>query len=146
MENKKHRGFISRAGKRLQNMDQFGYPIHLTYKGNQDFKTRTGGCISLLIFIISLLYAGVRFLYMITRANPNISRYQIVRGYDSPEDRYFDPFSNSFFFVVRADFTNAQGKNTMMSPEYGTISFSSVSRINGVEKSQTYQMGPCTEL
>ena len=78
--------FLTRAGRRLQEIYQFGYPIHLTYKGNQDFKTRNGWSVGLLILIISLLYAGARFFNMITRKNPNISRYQIVRGYDSREE------------------------------------------------------------
>jgi hypothetical protein len=46
---------------------------------------------------------------MITRANPQISRNQQVRGYEDPKERYFDPFSNNFYFLVRADFTDVNG-------------------------------------
>ena len=98
------------------------------------------------VLVLSLLYTGVRFLYMITRANPSISRYQIVRGYDDPEERYFDPFSNSFFFVVRADFTNSEGKNQLMTPEYGSLSFEAISRLDNVETKKYYDMLPCTDI
>ena len=91
-------------------MDMFGYPIQLTYQGESEFKTKTGGCISILIIIVSLCYTAVRFLYMITRTNPDISRYQVVRGYDDAEERYFDPFTKNIFFMAKVDFKNSQGK------------------------------------
>ena len=82
---------------------------------------------------------------MITRANPQISRYQIVRGYDDPEERYFDPFDHSFFFVVRADFINAAGELSVMTPEYGSLSFESITRLDNKDTKEKVVMTPCTE-
>ena len=139
---KKVKHFFSR---RLQELDQFGYPIHLTFSGEQHYRTKTGGIVSILIFILSILYAGVRFIYMVTKSNPSITRNQQVRGFDNPEQRYFDPFTHGFFFLVRADYTDLNGKNLMMTPDLGTIKFSAVSRLNNNQTSKSYPMIPCTQ-
>ena len=39
-----------RLGKRIADMDAFGAPIKLNFRGDQNFKTKRGGIITCLIF------------------------------------------------------------------------------------------------
>ena len=73
----------------------------------------------MMIYIAAISYAITRFTYMITRVAPQISRNQLVRGNDDPEERYFDPFKENFYFLARVDFRDAAGEFKIMTPEYG---------------------------
>jgi hypothetical protein len=77
----------------------------------------------LLIYVVAMMYAGIRLIYMITRASPSISRNQLVRGYDDPTERYFDPFAHDFFFLFRAEYYKPDGKSYEMTPDLGSFVF-----------------------
>jgi len=64
---KKARSFVS---KHLRWLDQFGYPVALSFEGEQNYKTRYGGVISMMIYLVAISYAILRFTYMITRESP----------------------------------------------------------------------------
>lgn len=64
---KRARSFVD---NNLKQFDQFGYPVALTFEGEQQYKTRYGGVVSLMIYFVAAMYSLIRFTYMITRSNP----------------------------------------------------------------------------
>ena len=59
----------------LQNIDIFGRSIPgFNIDGKNIIKTPTGGLLSLLIPIIVLIFAGLKFIHMWERYNPQVSQ------------------------------------------------------------------------
>lgn len=46
-------------------MDLFAVPVSLTYKGKKSFSTLCGGCLSLVLIVGFLIYAGLSLHTMI---------------------------------------------------------------------------------
>ena len=66
-----------RAGGVLKNMDTFGEPLPVfNVNGKYTIQTRCGGLMTLLIIIVVLLYAVVKFEHLVSRYNPLMSSYQ----------------------------------------------------------------------
>ena len=53
----------------IRNADQFGSPVQMTYKGDTEYKTFTGGFFSLIINIIVLQYSIGKLGSMINYEN-----------------------------------------------------------------------------
>ena len=51
--------FGRRVQRTIKDMDLFGVPVQLTYKGEPTFKTVTGGCLSIITVLV--LTAGFAF-------------------------------------------------------------------------------------
>ena len=64
------------TGQVLQTFDAFGEPVPgFNVKGQNTVTSRTGGMITLLISIVVILYAAVKFVHLYTRHNPLLSSY-----------------------------------------------------------------------
>lgn len=50
---------------KLRRIDIFGLRVSLTYKGKDTYRTRVGGCFTLLLALFVLLYAAQQFNYVL---------------------------------------------------------------------------------
>lgn len=77
----------------------FGKPVSLNLEGAESVNTNLGSCISLLLVITLVAYAGTRFTFLIEKRNPNISVVSLNNYYDSDDKFNFDMGFNIAFGV-----------------------------------------------
>ena len=53
----------------LQSLDKFGHPIGVTYRGDTEFKTRLGGFITLLTYVLVILYTTEKVTEFFDKSN-----------------------------------------------------------------------------
>ena len=68
--------------ERLKNVDQFGIPVSMTYKGEFTFNTRCGGCAT--IFIIMILISQLSLTILDFFLNHNLSQSTSLEYFDHP--------------------------------------------------------------
>ena len=60
-------------------------------------RTKTGGCLSLLVMLITLLFAILKFEHLITNKNPSVTEFIEEDALDSASsDGAFDLRQNNF--------------------------------------------------
>lgn len=57
----------------IRKWDMFGHPIALTFKGEDTYRTACGGGISILCFILFMLFIVNRLQLLILRADPDLT-------------------------------------------------------------------------
>ena len=64
-------------GRRLRNLDYFGAPVGVTFDGRSEYKTKFGGCCTLLLIICfgSVLCTSLLGLFL----NPTYSKEKVTR-------------------------------------------------------------------
>jgi hypothetical protein len=70
-------------------VDLFGQSVNLTWNGEEQYKTTIGAALSTLIWIVMIAYTVMRFTELVTRSNPSISKYSLIRT--PSEDLPFKP-------------------------------------------------------
>ena len=73
-----------RLGKRIADMDAFGAPIKLNFRGDQNFKTKRGGIITCLIFTCTFWLVWIQLTQFYTLEDPNYSAYETSWLADKP--------------------------------------------------------------
>ena len=77
---KQHHTFIER-------LDIFGSNLPMfNIKGEQNVRTQTGGCISLMVIMTFMAYGTVKFLQLMSKHNPFISELTARNFYDFQTD------------------------------------------------------------
>lgn len=52
-------------GSLIKSIDMFGQPIALTFKGEDTFKNKCGGCVSLFIIILMLFCFMIKTIFFV---------------------------------------------------------------------------------
>ena len=73
----------------FKSFDLFGQQISLTWNGEDQYKTTIGATLSTAIWVVMLAYTIMRFTDMVTRSNPSIAKYSLIRLPE--EDLPFSP-------------------------------------------------------
>lgn len=76
----------------VRGMDMFAKPITVTYRGKQSFPTVTGGCMSLCLYFVFLIYAAITLKAMMI--NPVLT--------DNSEMLYFSLYGNTNQYNIDA--------------------------------------------
>ena len=61
------------------NIDTFGRPVMMNYRGKDKFKTCRGSCITFIIYLVVLFEAETLFVKFITQTDPDYMQYEISR-------------------------------------------------------------------
>ena len=64
--------FAHRFLSAVKETDRFGEPVLLNFNGESVYKTRVGGCATLLIYFFVLSFSIVKFINMINLEDPDI--------------------------------------------------------------------------
>ena len=70
-QNKKHWRF-------LKNLDIYAKPITMTYKGNEKFRSKFGGFISLMILLFIVFIFSYKMKEMVDRTKTQVKKNTIV--------------------------------------------------------------------
>ena len=81
-------GFGVQMPKILKSMDMFAADLpKFNIRGEESIKTNIGGCCSIIVIYISLMFAIHKFNHLITRHNPLINSYE-QRDAFGEDDRF----------------------------------------------------------
>ena len=70
-EKKKHWRF-------LKNLDIYAKPITMTYKGNEKFRSKLGGLISLIILLVIVFIFSYKMRDMVNRSRSQVKKNTLV--------------------------------------------------------------------
>ena len=83
-------------------MDQFGHQIALNYKSSSTYKTRFGGFVTTLVFMIVITQIVVKGIFMYMRNNPEFTTNKVLQHNDDlrayADDSAFE-FAISFLSI-----------------------------------------------
>jgi hypothetical protein len=63
----------------FKSIDLFGQQVNLTWNGEDQYKTTIGATLSTAIWVVMLAYTIMRFTDMVSRNNPSIAKYSLIR-------------------------------------------------------------------
>ena len=78
-----------RITKAIRNVDIYGKPVQLSYKGKEKYKTSLGGFFSILILLLLLSIFLYKLQLMILRKNTQIKKNSLIyvsNEYSPPEN------------------------------------------------------------
>ena len=74
--------------KMLKTVDMFALDLpKFNLRGEESIKTNIGGCCSIIIIYVSLMYAAHKFNHLVTRHNPQVVSYQVTDAF-GVDDRF----------------------------------------------------------
>ena len=95
----------------LKSMDMFAADVpKFNMKGEESIKTNIGGCCSIIIIYITLIYATHKFHHLITGHNPQVNSFELRDAFG--EDDIFESSKSDFMLAIAMeDFNTGQIKN-----------------------------------
>ena len=130
------------TGKVLETFDAFGEPVPgFNVKGQNTVTSRTGGMITLLISIVVILYAAVKFIHLYTRHNPLLGSYY----QDVPNDEILNLSEQKEFKIAFSVENYYEPKKMKNSPEYVKWLFRLVTKKDGVYSDRELGTHICTD-
>ena len=95
-------GFGLPMPKMLKTVDMFAIDLpKFNMRGEESVKTNIGGCCSIIIIYLSLMYAVHKFNHLVTRHNPQVLSYQVRDVFDV-DDR-FETSKSDFMLAVAVE-------------------------------------------
>ena len=74
----------NKLGQLIANMDAFGAPIQLNFRGKTNFQTKRGGLISIIIYSLTFWQIWIQATKLYTQEDPNISTWETSYLADTP--------------------------------------------------------------
>ena len=94
----------------LKNVDIFAADLpKFNMRGEETIKTNIGGCCSIIVIYISLMYAAHKFNHLVTRHNPQVLSYEVENAFGE-EDRLDTSQSDFMLAVALEDFNTGEIK------------------------------------
>jgi hypothetical protein len=82
---------------KYKSVDLFGQSVNLTWNGEDEYKTTLGASISWVLLIVLTIYLFYKFIKMVTRQDPDVTK---TTGIRAPEDEEaFRPQDAGFDFA-----------------------------------------------
>jgi hypothetical protein len=83
--------------KYIKNFDQFGWPVNLTWNGEDVYQTMFGAITSTILLLVLLGYALFRLSFVVQRSHPVVAITSLARP--STYDGSFSPQNYGFDFA-----------------------------------------------
>ena len=123
----------------LKRLDLFGAPLPtFNVKGDTEVRTPTGGCLSLIISLLTFAFSLVKLQDLITHKNPTLIETEVP----SEEDARYD-LSDSEFMVAVALEHWSQGRKD--DPRYTQWLSRFYTFIDGAETKEWYRSHTCSD-
>jgi hypothetical protein len=100
----------------VRELDLYGKPVTMTYRGKQTFKTTFGGFVSLALFLLFLSALGLKLRDLINRNNTQVKKNTLVsisNSYTPPE--VISERNITFAYML----SNFYGEGNYDEPKYG---------------------------
>ena len=95
-------------------MDMFGANVpSLNMNGRSSIQTFTGACISILMMILSTLFAILKLQFLLMRKKPNVVEYVEASAFDYTE--IYNVAENEFMMAISVE---RFGTGARMDPRY----------------------------
>ena len=116
----------------LKNLDIYAKPITMTYKGNEKFRSKFGGFISMMILLVITFIFSYKMSEMIKRSKTQVKKNTLVFA----SNEYIAPESlSSKNITVAFMLSNFFGQGAIDEPQYGK--FSLVQKIVTMKKNDS---------
>ena len=110
-------------------------------RGEERIKTNVGGCCSILIIYVSVMYALHKFNHLILRHNPQLNSYEVFDAFDA--DYRFETSESDFMLAVAMeDYNTGEIKND---PKYVKWFANLLVGNDGVKTKRELPMHECSE-
>ena len=127
----------------VKGLDMYGTTINFTYKGEDQYKTYTGGFASLIIFGVMAYYTYFLFDIMIRKDDTTKNTDRLVRDLFSDYSNSSLASSNlSFAFVIGND-TDIQTYNIMLDRQFFDARLTQGYTINGTSYEYSVPLVGC---
>ena len=116
----------------LKNLDIYAKPITMTYKGNEKFRSKFGGFISLMILLFIVFIFSYKMSQMIKRSKTQVKKNTLVFA----SNEYISPESlSSKNITIAFMLSNFVGEGALDEPQYGK--FTLVQKTVTMKKNDT---------
>lgn len=99
---------MSAFGNYIRSQDKYGVPIGVNYQGDDTFKTKIGGVVTLLTYCVVLAYTLTKITQLIQRTNPNVATTTEFVNYETDLTRY-NLEENNLEAVIRFEMMQPDG-------------------------------------
>jgi len=123
-------------------LDMFTQPVpQFSIRGRAEVSSQVGRAVSLVIYIVILLYSTHKLMQLLSRANPTVSSSVEFKQLDS--SAVFDLYAENYRFAFGVEgFLDKQFKDD---PRFVKPFFRKVWRTGGVEFEKILQFHKCTD-
>ena len=91
--------------KMLKTFDIFSVKVpSFTMRSEESVKTNIGGCCSIIIIYIILMYAAHKFNHLATKSNPQITSYEMTDAFGVND--LFETSKSDFMLAVAIEHAN----------------------------------------
>ena len=137
------KSFFIKLIKPIKDFDFYGKRITFTYKGEEEYKTYTGGCTSLAILCVLAVYFYFLLDILINNKDTAKNTNSLVRDlFSDTTNTTIAPSNLSFSFVINNG-TNDQGLIFLENRDYFNTEFKQYYKENGVLQSYSIPLGLC---
>ena len=135
--------FFIRLIRPIKDFDFYGKRITFTYKGEEEYKTYTGGCTSLVILCILAVYFSFLLDILINNRDTAKNTNSLVRDlFSDTANTTIAPSNLSFSFVINNG-SDDQGLIFLENRNFFNTEFKQYYKENGVLKSYSIPLGLC---
>ena len=64
--------------KLIKKQDVFGPLVQLNFRGKSQYNTHRGGCIAILLYVLTLVQAATLLLQLFSQEDPKVANYEIT--------------------------------------------------------------------
>ena len=128
--------------KMLKSMDMFAADLpKFNMRGEESVKTNIGGCCSIIIIYVSLMYAAHKFNHLVNKHSPQVLSYEVADAFG--EDDRLDTSQSDFMLAVALeDFNTGEIKKD---PRYVKWYAEYLDNDMGVKTKTEVPMHECSE-
>ena len=128
-------------GSLLEKLDAFGEPLPtFNIRGNEQVTTRAGGIATLIIFVVLLVFGGLKFEQLLARKNPNLRSY--TKDLDVDETLNLSERKFRMAFSIEPYYAPFELKND---PDYVRWVFQLWGKKDGISYEKILPYHLCTE-
>ena len=130
------------SGRVLESFDSFGEAVPgFNVKGQDMVTTRVGGVVTVIIGVLVLIYASLKFTHLTTRYNPQMSSYFS----DLKDDEVLDLAEETDFMIAFSIEDFHKPRQLKNDPKYVKWIFRTYTLTDGVSSHRELSTHMCTE-
>ena len=100
---------MSSFGSFIRGLDRYGQPVTVNYQGEDTYKTKTGGILTILVYALVATYTVLKANQLVLRDNPNVTSTTEFVNYETDTTTY-NLEQNNLEAVIRFEMLQPNGE------------------------------------
>jgi len=130
-------------GKLIKDRDMFGEPIGIHYKGQSQFGTLTGGVLSLVAWLLILMYGCFKGVKLVGRRDPDKSLNTLFHNF--ADDVKSQSLEDLNFDVAIMFYDTKKQRNVLLDPQYFDVFYNVLTAFND-NSDYPFSVSPATPI